>query len=106
MALITIDSGFQIHPVIATRWAGNLGRKSKKLIMIMASLVPTMASDCSVQIMATTQTRCGYRSRVDWPRRSEGCLKPRDVSLPISQLADVQRISSRCCGTMRTLCPV
>ena len=35
MAVITVDSAFQIHPVIATRWAGNLGKKSKKLIMIM-----------------------------------------------------------------------
>jgi hypothetical protein len=35
--VITVDSAFQIHPVIATRWAGNLGKKSKKLIMIMVS---------------------------------------------------------------------
>lgn len=35
VAVITVDSAFQIHPVIATRWAGNLGKKSKKLIMIM-----------------------------------------------------------------------
>ena len=28
-----------VHPVIATRWAGNLGRKSKKLIMIMVCYI-------------------------------------------------------------------
>ncbi|CAD6575066.1 MAG: hypothetical protein TREMPRED_001293 [Tremellales sp. Tagirdzhanova-0007] len=37
VAVVTIESGFQIHPVIATRWAGNLGRKSKKLIMVMCA---------------------------------------------------------------------
>ncbi|KAI9635701.1 uncharacterized protein MKK02DRAFT_24910 [Dioszegia hungarica] len=37
VAVVTIDSAFQIHPVIATRWAGNLGRKSKKLIMVMCA---------------------------------------------------------------------
>ncbi|KAL7420743.1 hypothetical protein Q5752_004695 [Cryptotrichosporon argae] len=34
VAVITIASQFQIHPVIATRWAGNLGRKSSKLVMV------------------------------------------------------------------------
>ena len=42
VAVITVDSAFQIHPVIATRWAGNLGKKSKKLIMIMVCLCRTV----------------------------------------------------------------
>ncbi|ORY34226.1 DHH phosphoesterase [Naematelia encephala] len=33
VAVITIHTGYQVHPVIATRWAGTLGRKSKKLLM-------------------------------------------------------------------------
>jgi len=33
VALLRINSGFQVHPVIATRWSGTL--KSKKLAMIM-----------------------------------------------------------------------
>jgi len=53
VALITVESGFQsasdystriacwrlitVHPVIATRWAGSLGRKSAKLVMIMCA---------------------------------------------------------------------
>ncbi|KAK4685760.1 single-stranded-DNA-specific exonuclease, partial [Tremellales sp. Uapishka_1] len=37
VAVVTVDTGFQVHPVIATRWAGTLGKKSKKLIMIMCA---------------------------------------------------------------------
>lgn len=37
VAVISVDTGFQVHPIIATRWAGNLGRKSKKLIMVMCA---------------------------------------------------------------------
>ncbi|RXK38730.1 hypothetical protein M231_04040 [Tremella mesenterica] len=37
VAVITIHTGFQVHPVIATRWAGTLGKKSKNLIMIMCA---------------------------------------------------------------------
>nr|XP_031863515.1 uncharacterized protein CI109_000765 [Kwoniella shandongensis]KAA5530587.1 hypothetical protein CI109_000765 [Kwoniella shandongensis] len=37
VAVVTIDTGFQVHPVIATRWAGTLGRKSKNLLMVMCA---------------------------------------------------------------------
>ncbi|OCF45106.1 hypothetical protein I317_00907 [Kwoniella heveanensis CBS 569] len=33
VAVVTVHTGFQVHPVIATRWAGTLGRKSTKLLM-------------------------------------------------------------------------
>ncbi|WVR03621.1 hypothetical protein IAU60_000614 [Kwoniella sp. DSM 27419] len=35
VAVVTVHTGFQVHPVIATRWAGTLGRKSSKLLMVM-----------------------------------------------------------------------
>jgi hypothetical protein len=34
-----------VHPVIATRWAGNLGRKSTKLIMIMVGRSSAIRTD-------------------------------------------------------------
>ncbi|GAA5886938.1 hypothetical protein JCM3774_000625 [Rhodotorula dairenensis] len=34
IAVVTIDSGYQIHPVIATRWTGTL-RKAKTLVCVM-----------------------------------------------------------------------
>jgi len=37
VAIVTVATGFQVHPVIATRWAGTLGRKSSKLIMVMCA---------------------------------------------------------------------
>ncbi|WWC85785.1 uncharacterized protein L201_000652 [Kwoniella dendrophila CBS 6074] len=37
VAVCTIHTGFQIHPVIATRWSGTLGRKSSKLLMVMCA---------------------------------------------------------------------
>jgi hypothetical protein len=79
VALITVDSGFQIHPVIATRWAGNLGRKSQKLIMVMVSPLRVL-SDCSAQTMATTRTLPAYHFLADWLRRFEDCPKRKDVS--------------------------
>ncbi|GAA6062520.1 hypothetical protein JCM10212_001570 [Sporobolomyces blumeae] len=36
VAVIKVDSGFQIHPVIATRWQGTL-RKAKTLVCIMCA---------------------------------------------------------------------
>ncbi|GAA5941224.1 uncharacterized protein JCM15063_006407 [Sporobolomyces koalae] len=36
VAVIRVDSGFQIHPVIATRWQGTL-RKAKTLVAIMCA---------------------------------------------------------------------
>ncbi|WWD09001.1 hypothetical protein V865_007116 [Kwoniella europaea PYCC6329] len=37
VAVCTVHTGFQIHPVIATRWSGTLGRKSSKLLMVMCA---------------------------------------------------------------------
>ncbi|WRT63865.1 uncharacterized protein IL334_000790 [Kwoniella shivajii] len=37
VAVCTIHTAFQIHPVIATRWSGTLGRKSSKLLMVMCA---------------------------------------------------------------------
>ncbi|WVF66062.1 hypothetical protein IAT40_000800 [Kwoniella sp. CBS 6097] len=37
VAVVTVHTGFQVHPVIATRWAGTLGRKSPKLLMVMCA---------------------------------------------------------------------
>ncbi|GAA5982402.1 hypothetical protein JCM10908_006632 [Rhodotorula pacifica] len=36
IAVVTIDSGYQIHPVIATRWTGTL-RKAKTLVCVMCA---------------------------------------------------------------------
>jgi len=36
VALLRIDSGYQVHPVICTRWAGTL-KGAKRLQMIMVS---------------------------------------------------------------------
>ncbi|GJN94050.1 hypothetical protein Rhopal_007113-T1 [Rhodotorula paludigena] len=36
IAVVTVDSGYQIHPVIATRWTGTL-RKAKTLICVMCA---------------------------------------------------------------------
>ena len=34
VALLTIKSGFQVHPVIATRWAGHLRVRGLQLVMV------------------------------------------------------------------------
>ena len=34
MALITIDSGAQIHPLIATRWSSSLKGKNLRYVMV------------------------------------------------------------------------
>ncbi|POY73131.1 hypothetical protein BMF94_3824 [Rhodotorula taiwanensis] len=36
IAVVTVDSGYQIHPVIATRWTGTL-RKAKTLVCVMCA---------------------------------------------------------------------
>ncbi|GAA5940118.1 hypothetical protein JCM3775_007268 [Rhodotorula graminis] len=36
IAVVTVDSGYQIHPVIATRWCGTL-RKAKTLVCVMCA---------------------------------------------------------------------
>ncbi|ORX34770.1 hypothetical protein BD324DRAFT_634900 [Kockovaella imperatae] len=59
IALITISTGFQIHPVIATRWAGTLGRKSGKLVMVMCANTaynPDGRVSFSCRIAATLRT--------------------------------------------------
>jgi hypothetical protein len=75
VAVITINTGFQgeaaarvqlkaVHPVIATRWAGTLGRKSPKLLMVMVRSTGSSQLTDSAPILASipTQTRCLSRA--------------------------------------------
>ncbi|BGP51960.1 hypothetical protein JCM10450v2_007920 [Rhodotorula kratochvilovae] len=73
IAVITVDSGYQVHPVIATRWAGTL-RKAATLVCVM----------CANTGFTPGHVHFSCRS----PRR--------DSSTPVDLIAFLRALAPRC----------
>ena len=112
VALITVASGFQselgnahklvdysVHPVIATRWAGTLGRKSSKLVMIICA--NTNFNPNSSLVSFSCRLSSPLRKLSDEVRRESPQFQPLICSQPNRNAPPVRRFDSWFHGTSR-----